>query len=87
MTTMAALVLASRQQRRRGGVMVVAVACLAVAAAILAVSISVRSLDLAVCETLPIGTHFLWHLLNAVMFVVVLETYRRPVLAHGPRGR
>ena len=60
---------------------------LAAGAALLAVSISVRSLDLALCETLPVGTHFLWHLLNAVMFVVVLETYRRPVLAQGPRGR
>lgn len=56
-------------------------------AAILCVSISVRSVDLLWCENWPLGTHFLWHTVNAVMFVVVLETYRRHRLAAGGLGR
>ena len=34
---------------------------------ILAVSLVFRSIDQAVCGTIPFGTHFLWHILNAVM--------------------
>jgi len=33
--------------------------------AVFATSLVLRSIDLAVCETIPIGTHFVWHLLNA----------------------
>lgn len=40
---------------------------LAIGAGILAVSLAFRSLDNAVCGTLPLGTHFLWHVLNGVM--------------------
>jgi hypothetical protein len=32
---------------------------------VFATSLILRSIDLAVCETIPIGTHFVWHLLNA----------------------
>ncbi|SMY08573.1 hypothetical protein [Flavimaricola marinus] len=56
-------------------------------AVILCVSISLRSVDLLWCESWPLGTHFLWHTINAGMFVVVLETYRRHCLAAGPAGR
>lgn len=60
-------------------------------AAILAVSITARSVDLALCAVLPRGTHFLWHVLNAVMLGWMIETYRRaaPVAAlagPSPRG-
>jgi hypothetical protein len=40
---------------------------LAIGAAILAVSLVFRTVDSAVCAAVPLGTHFLWHLLNAVM--------------------
>lgn len=38
------------------------------AAALFAVSLTCRSIDLAVCAAVPIGTHFLWHLLNGAAF-------------------
>ena len=50
-------------------------------AGLLSVSLVFRSLDAAVCEMFPIGTHFLWHLLNAVMLAWMIETYRRHMLA------
>ena len=40
---------------------------LAIGVAILVCSLVARSVDMAVCETLPLGTHFLWHVLNGVM--------------------
>jgi hypothetical protein len=33
--------------------------------AVFATSLVLRSIDFAVCRRIPIGTHFLWHLLNA----------------------
>ena len=36
-------------------------------AALLAASLFFRTVDRAVCADFPLGTHFLWHLLNAVM--------------------
>ncbi|WP_309568090.1 hypothetical protein [Psychromarinibacter sediminicola] len=50
---------------------------LALGAALLAVSITARSLDAPLCDTVPIGTHFLWHLLNALMLGWMIETYAR----------
>ena len=52
---------------------------LALGAAILALSIALRSLDDAACAALPFGTHFLWHLLNAAMLGWMIETLRRHV--------
>lgn len=51
--------------------------------AILAVSILARSIDGAVCAIFPPGTHFLWHLLNAAMFWVMIPLImsRRATLA------
>lgn len=43
----------------------------ALAAAVFTVSLSFRTSDHAVCSTLPTGTHFLWHLLNAVTLFIV----------------
>ena len=60
---------------------------LIVAAGLLCLSITARSLDLLWCAQWPHGTHFLWHSLNALMFVVVLESYRRHWLAARPLGR
>ncbi|MBP7240834.1 ceramidase domain-containing protein [Amaricoccus sp.] len=40
---------------------------LAIGAAVLVVSLFFRTIDAAVCPGLPLGTHFLWHLLNGLM--------------------
>jgi hypothetical protein len=37
-------------------------------------SLALRTIDLDACETFPLGTHFLWHLLNAVVLYVLLRT-------------
>ena len=39
----------------------------AVTGGLLALSLAFRTIDAAVCPRLPVGTHFLWHLLNAAM--------------------
>lgn len=54
---------------------------LALGAAILAVSITARSLDAMLCEVWPLGTHFLWHVLNACMLGWMTEVLRRHLLA------
>ncbi len=36
-----------------------------------AFSLTFRTLDQPLCSTLPFGTHFLWHLLNAVLLMLV----------------
>lgn len=54
---------------------------LAVGAGILVVSLTFRSLDRDLCETFPLGTHFLWHVLNGVMLGWMIEVYRRHRLA------
>ena len=56
-----------------------------VGAAILAVSISFRSVDQTVCESFPLGTHFMWHLLNAVMLGWMIEVYRRHMVEDAPQ--
>ncbi|WP_322893837.1 MULTISPECIES: ceramidase domain-containing protein [unclassified Yoonia] len=56
-------------------------------AAILGLSITARSLDETLCNALPIGTHFLWHVLNGVMLGYMIIVYCRHMLAGGARGR
>ncbi|WP_037364334.1 hypothetical protein [Amycolatopsis orientalis] len=43
------------------------------AAAVFALSLSFRTIDGVVCGDFPVGTHFLWHLLNAVVLYVVAK--------------
>jgi len=50
-------------------------------AAILSLSLVARSLDMVVCDTVPLGTHFLWHVLNAAMLAYMIEVYRAHMLA------
>jgi len=38
-----------------------------------AVSLFMRTIDLRVCSALPVGTHFLWHLLNGLMIGILLQ--------------
>jgi hypothetical protein len=64
---------------------------LLIGAAILSVSITARSARPGLCETLPGGTHFVWHILNAIMLGWMIETYRRavprtPLAAASSRG-
>jgi hypothetical protein len=66
--------------RRRGGALVLA------AGLVFTVSITFRSIDMELCRWLtiagsPIGTHFLWHLLNAVTLYLLL---RAAILFSGP---
>lgn len=60
---------------------------MALGAGILVVSLAFRTLDGPVCGALPFGTHFLWHLLNALMLAWMIEVWRRHMLAKaGARG-
>lgn len=53
---------------------------LAIGATILAVSIAFRALDEPVCGAVPMGTHFMWHILNAIMLGWMIEVLRRHIL-------
>ncbi|MEM7490299.1 MAG: hypothetical protein AAF390_14350 [Pseudomonadota bacterium] len=46
-------------------------------AALLALSLTLRSLDMPFCARVPWGTHFLWHVLNAAMLAWMIEVHRR----------
>jgi hypothetical protein len=62
---------------------------LALGAGVLVVSLVFRSLDERLCPSLPIGTHFLWHLLNGLMLGWMIEVWRRhgaERVAAGGRG-
>ncbi|MGW3995371.1 hypothetical protein ACWEF6_17935 [Amycolatopsis sp. NPDC004772] len=50
----------------------------AVAGAIFALSLSLRTLDRDVCDYVPAGTHFLWHLLNGLVLYLVSRAIIRP---------
>lgn len=50
---------------------------LLIGAALLVLSLTARTVDMPLCASLPLGTHFLWHLLNAVMLGHMIELYRR----------
>ena len=54
-------------------------------AAILCLSLTFRSLDEIVCPGFPLGTHFLWHILNAIMLGWMIEVWRRQRLAASVR--
>jgi hypothetical protein len=43
-----------------------------IAAAVFVTSLIFRVIDLDICGLLPVGTHFLWHILNAVVIYLVL---------------
>jgi hypothetical protein len=42
-------------------------------AAVFLVSLTFRTLDRTICGLVPIGTHFLWHLLNGLLLAVLLR--------------
>ena len=47
---------------------------LALAALLFAISLGLRSADLALCPAFPLGTHFAWHILNAAVLYILLFT-------------
>ena len=53
-------------------------------AGLLVVSLTFRTLDEPLCAAIPLGTHFLWHILNAIMLAWMIEVYRAHVLAIRP---
>ncbi|WP_419739047.1 ceramidase domain-containing protein [Ruegeria sp.] len=53
---------------------------LAIGAFILIASITFRALDEPLCMQLPLGTHFMWHILNATMLGWMIEVYRRHMI-------
>lgn len=57
--------LATRGPARRG---------LQLSILIFTVSLGLRTIDNEVCEAFPLGTHFLWHLINAAVLYVLLQT-------------
>jgi hypothetical protein len=56
-------------------------------AGLLALSISARSIDETLCNFIPFGTHFLWHVFNVVMLAWMILVYRRHMLAGAARDR
>ena len=54
---------------------------LAMGALLLTISMLARSADLPLCETIPTGTHFLWHVINAIMLAWMIEVYRRHIIS------
>lgn len=64
---------------------------LGVGAALLVLSLIFRSLDQELCDVWPMGTHFLWHILNAVVLGWMIEVLRRHLARHmlaaSPAGR
>ena len=50
---------------------------LALGAALLVLSLAFRTLDAPACASFPLGMHFLWHLLNALLLGWMIEIYRR----------
>jgi Ceramidase len=61
---------------------------LAIGAALLVLSLTLRTIDEPLCAVLPLGTHFLWHILNAVMLGWMIEVYRRHMIGRlAPAGQ
>ena len=54
---------------------------LAIGALLLTISMFARSLDLPLCEIIPKGTHYLWHVINAIMLGWMIEVYRRHIIS------
>jgi hypothetical protein len=36
-------------------------------------SLGLRTLDMTVCESFPLGTHFLWHTLNGLLLLICIR--------------
>jgi len=52
------------------------------ATAVFLASFAARTADAPLCPSFPLGTHFLWHLLNALLLYLLI----RIAVVHGPRS-
>jgi hypothetical protein len=48
------------------------------AALLFILSISLRSMDMMICPSLAIGSHFLWHLINGAVLYLLVKAIHRP---------
>ena len=48
-----------------------------IGAGILIVSMTMRTIDEPLCALIPMGTHYWWHILNAIMLGWMIEVYLR----------
>lgn len=48
---------------------------LLLAAGVFAVSMTLRSVDMQLCAAFPVGTHFMWHILNAVVLYLSTRAF------------
>ena len=54
-----------------------------IAVGVFLMSFTARTLDAPLCAYMPIGTHFLWHILNAVLLYLLA----RVAILHAPLSR
>ena len=52
------------------------------AAALFAISFAARTIDKPLCGSLPIGTHYFWHIFNAAVLYLLVRT----LILHAPGG-
>lgn len=45
------------------------------AAGVFTISLTFRSLDMAICEAFPLGIHFIWHCLNGLVLYLTTRAY------------
>jgi hypothetical protein len=45
------------------------------AAAVFTLSLTLRSIDMVLCDVLPIGVHYMWHILNAIVLYLTARAY------------
>lgn len=54
---------------------------LGIGAGLLGLSLMFRSLDMPLCGAIPLGTHFLWHIINGILLGWMIEVWRRHMVA------
>ncbi len=52
---------------------------LIIAAAFFALSLTFRSIDMALCPHISIGTHYLWHMLNGIVLYLTARSYIKAI--------
>lgn len=50
-------------------------ALLIICALIFGVSLAFRTMDIAICHSFPLGTHFIWHMLNGIVLYLCGRAY------------
>lgn len=48
---------------------------LLIAAFVFLISLTLRTIDSSICEQFPLGTHFFWHLFNALVLYLCVKAY------------